>query len=152
MGVFNNGLLYVTEESGSVVVINPATNSIINSISGFGDALEITMYGNYGYVADHNGNLFTFNTISNSITNEFPLSGLTGNYLVHPNVLAYIPTSNAIAIGGWNRSYYDSTPPIDIINVATNTLVKSIFGVTGEAEGMALSPNGNEIITAEDVK
>jgi outer membrane protein OmpA-like peptidoglycan-associated protein/WD40 repeat protein len=85
-----------------------------------------------------------------------PIGGGTGLGNVEPNTVAFSPSGDLIAVGGWDRSTGDGSVQMFTVNSSgtTGTVSGSPFA-TGNAalsqtDAVAFSPNGKFLATADD--
>ncbi len=174
-------LIYATQYSnGTVSVINPATNSIINTITVGSAPYNVTFNpsGNLAYVADSNdGSVSVINVATNTVVNTITTDIFCGvDIAVNPsNTLAYetgcgndaavavinLATAteiNSISVGNDSAGVvfnpagtlayvvmaegFSIPGQVQVINVATNTVVNTIVIGWGCPEGVAINPSG----------
>ena len=134
----------------NVVIINTASNTVVNTITaGFNSPAGVAFSpsGTFAYVTNYNSNNVVIintasNTVVNSITSGFynPIAvavSPSGSY-------AYVTNYNSNAITKYNR--YNVT----IINTATNTVTGAIkYGIL-TPHGVAFSPSGKYAYVANN--
>jgi YVTN family beta-propeller protein/VCBS repeat-containing protein len=130
----NGSRAYVTlnGRSGSVSVIDTATNTVIRTIPvGEGPrGLTVSPNGSRAYVTNSvSGSLSVIDTATNTVIKTIGVGDLPGGVAVSPNGgRAYV-----------TNAFSDS---VSVIDTATNTVVKSV-GVGDGPQGVAVSPNGS---------
>ncbi len=135
--------------NGTVGVINPSTNAVVATISGFSHPFCATASpnGQLLYVCNTDNSVVAVNTATNSIITHIPLPGAVGfigNEGAAP-VIAFSPDgARAFVVpsgGGVNSQLF-------VINTATNTAVSvASFGTTFLL-AIAVSADGNTLYLA----
>ncbi len=130
-------IAYVTNSgSGSVSVINVATNAIINTISvPTPYDIAVNPQGTLAYVTEYTGDsVGVINLATNSVINTISAGpSYTEGIAFNPSgTLAYV----AMATGN----------TVNVINVATNTVVNAIYtGASSNPTAVAVSSNGSRV-------
>ncbi len=112
--------------TGNIVIINTATNTVVNSINnGFDGPSSVAFSpdGSYAYVINRiGGNLVIINTATNTVVNSIT-TGFNS-----PFGVTFIPNSNYAYVTNYdgNGEGGSNTGNVVIINTATNTVVNSI--------------------------
>lgn len=141
---------YVTNNiEGSVSVINPSTNAVVATISGFSHpfCVSTSPNGQLLYVCNTNNTVSAVNTATNSISATISLPGalgFIGNEGAEP-VIAFSPDGQRAFVapsgGGVNSQLF-------VIDTASNTAVAvASFGTTFLL-AVAVSPDGNTVYLA----
>lgn len=134
---------------GTISVINPSTNAVVGTISGFSHPFCVTASpnGQLLYVCNVDGSVVAVNTQTNSIITHIPLPGalgFIGNEGAAP-VIAFSPDGTQAFVvpsgGGVNSKLF-------VIDTATNTAAAvASFGTTFLL-AVAVSPDGNTVYIA----
>ncbi len=129
--------LYVTNRNaGNVVVIDAATNAVVNSIAGFNAPyyMAINANGTLAYVTSRDTNsLYTVNLIVGAVTNVIADNGIETPYGV-----AASPSGRYLYIANIGPAAGN----IAIVNTTTNSVVNSITDGMNGPTGIALSKSG----------
>lgn len=168
IGSATSSLAYITNNSGSLTVVNTETNSVVANIpTGTGTyALAFSPDANYAYVGSSGPTLKVIETAGNTLVKTLPLINQAHDIKVSPdggklyvsdNSIIYllnlqdysvISTINEQAVAmefnydGSRLYLLHSSGTIRVYNTATNTLIKNInIGVS--ANFMRLNPSGS---------
>ena len=134
---------YVTNQNANnVVIINTATNTVVNAItSGFNAPIGVAFSpsGTYAYVINYNSNnVVIINTATNTVVNAiiFGISSPRGDVAFSPSgTYAYVANCGSPCGGVGNGN-------VVIINTATNTVSGAITSGFYYPVGIAFSPSG----------
>ncbi|MCL5786760.1 MAG: YncE family protein [Candidatus Marsarchaeota archaeon] len=127
--------------SNNVVIINTASNTVVNSITSGFNALRGVAFspsGTYAYVANEgNNNVVIINTATNTVT------GAITPGLNSPQGMAFSPSGTYAYVTNCNSSCGKSVPDnVVIINTASNTVVNSITAGFNSPREVSISPSG----------
>jgi YVTN family beta-propeller protein len=127
---------YTISSSGSLHVIDPATNTVLSTVGmgGPGDALAVSPDGSRVYVADDKNRLDVFDTAAGTAGPAIPLGG-------SPDSVAVTPDGSTVYAA-------DAAGHLDVVNAAAGT-AGSVITVGGVPEGVAVSPDGSTVYIAD---
>jgi YVTN family beta-propeller protein len=127
---------YTISASGSLHVIDPATNKVLSAVGmgGPGDALAVSPDGSRVYVADDKDRLDVFGTAAGAPGPAIPLGGS--------------PDSVAVSPDGSTVYAADAAGHLDVVSAATGT-ASSVINVGGVPEGLVVSPDGSTVYVAD---
>ncbi len=141
--------------TGIISIIDTATNTaIINAITGFSGPFDIviTPDGNYAYISNFGSNNFTpFGTTVSVV--DLNSNTIVGTIIVgiQPSGIAITPNGKYAYVTNYNALYADSvsftdlTPgqgTVNIIDIATNTLLPVTIAVDQAPSAIAITPDG----------
>ncbi|MFZ1089787.1 MAG: autotransporter-associated beta strand repeat-containing protein, partial [Xanthobacteraceae bacterium] len=136
----DGSLVYVTNygsSSGSVSVINTATNTVVATVNvgSFPVGVAITGDGTRVYVANSGSNdVSVINTATNTVVATVNVGPLPQGIVISPNgALAYVANGNSNTVS--------------VINTATNTVVATV-NVGNGPEFPGICSNGNALLAA----
>ena len=127
---------YVANYYGNVAIINTATQSVVNSITGFSDPVAIAFApsGSYAYVTDH------FNTYDNlSIINT------ATNAIVKPELSGLYVTDEVSFLPDGKYAYVNNFGSISAVNAISNTIIGGIGNSSSlqySSSKTAIAPSG----------
>lgn len=129
-------LAYIANEgTGTVVVLDVDTNTILTTISGFVKTgpffVTIAPDGSKVYVTSNTGNVvYVIDTLTNTIMDTVPVG-------IRPLGIAITPNSSKVYV----TNFQDAVNSVTVIESSTHTVVDTIsIGFT--AFGIAITPNG----------
>lgn len=156
-GAYVYVLNYVTgnTDGGTISVIQTSNNTVIDTIPGLSGpfAIAITPDGQYAYVTNFGSNNFEpFGTTVSVVdlnTNEIVATIDLG---IQPAAIAITPDGRLAYATNYNTLYAatgsnDLTPgqgTVNIIDIATNTVLPPTIAVGQSPAGIAISPNGQD--------
>ncbi len=144
---------YVTGNVGTMSVIQTSNNTVVDTFSGlFGPFnIAITPNGEYAYVTNFGSNNFepygtTVSVVdisNNTIVATIPLG-------IQPAALAITPDGRLAYASNYNTLYaatgFNNLTPgqgtVNIIDIATNTVISPTIAVDQAPAGIAISPDG----------
>ena len=108
---------YVANYYGNVAIINTATQSVVNSITGFSDPVAVAFApsGSYAYVTNH-FNTYDNLTIINTATNAIVKPELSGLYVT--DEVSFLPDGK--------YAYVNNFGFISAVNAISNTIIGGI--------------------------
>ncbi len=119
--------------TGNVIIMNTATNTVINSITQGLDnpaGIAIAPSGTYGYITNRgSNNVVIFNTATNTV-----IGAITPSDFSTPSFVAFDPTGTFAYVANYGSNN------VVIINTATNTVVNSITNGFNGPVGVAFIP------------
>ena len=127
---------YVANYYGNVAIINTATQSVVNAITGFSDpeAIGFAPSGTYAYVTNH-FNTYDNLTIVNTATNAIVRPEVSGLYVA--DEVSFLPDGK--------YAYVNNFGSISVVNAISNTIIGGIGNSSSLAytsSQMALAPSG----------
>jgi YVTN family beta-propeller protein len=141
--------------TGTISIIKTSDNSVqLNAITGFSGpfAIAITPNGKYAYVTNFGSNNFSpvgttvsvVSTSSNMIVNTITLGIQPSGIAITPDgSYAYVSNYSTVYNGMGFTDLTSSQGTVDIISLATNTVISPLIGGLGFApDAIAISPNG----------
>lgn len=148
--LYAQNVAYVANDiDGTVSVINPSTNAVVATISGFNHPFCVTASpnGQLLYVCNEDNSVVAVNTQTNSIITHIPLPGalgFIGNEGAAP-VIAFSPDGKRAFVvpsgGGVNSTLF-------VIDTASNTAVAAASFGTTFLLAVAISADGNTVYIA----
>jgi YVTN family beta-propeller protein len=122
--------------SNNVVIINTASNTVVNSIiAGFNgpSGIAISPSGTFAYITNGNSaNVVIINTATNTVVNSIT-SGFN-----NPSGVSFSPSGTYAYVANENNNN------VVIINTASNTVVNAmVFGSSSTPHGVAIAPSGS---------
>lgn len=158
----DGGLVYVITYSGGlpgtglINIIQTSNNTVVGTISGFSGpfAIAITPDGKYAYVTNFGSNNFA------PIGTTVAVVDLTSNTIIkmidlaiQPSGIAITPDGRYAYVSNYNTLYSNGAPAftgltagqgtVNIIDIATNTVIPPIIPVGQSPDAIAISPNGH---------
>ena len=139
--------------TGTISVIQTSNNTVVDTITGFSGpfAIAINPLGTLAYVTNFGSNNFApygttvsvVNLNSNTITATIPVG-------IQPSGIAITPDGKYAYASNYNTLYAatgfaDLTPgegTVNIIDIATNTVIPPTIAVGQSPDAVAISPNG----------
>lgn len=145
--------------TGTVSIIQTSTNTVIGTIKGFSGpfGIAITPNGKYAYVTNFGSNNFapvghTVSTIdlnSNTVIANTFLGTQPSGIAITPNgALAYASVYNTLYLGPNFSNLTPGTGVVDIIDIATNTVISEPIIVGPSPANVAISPNGKRALVS----
>ena len=133
--------------SNSVSVIDLATNTVVDTITGFHTPRGVAVTPNNQYVYVSNSGLDTVSVIS-TLTNTV-VATITVGY--QPWGIAVTPNGNDVYVANYNGTLTSTFNfgTVSEISTATNTVVATIDLSNDSPEGLAISPDGDYVYTAD---
>ena len=134
--VANDGNIW-NDFAGNVSVIDPVTNTVTATITGFDGPMDVAISpnGNYAYVANYQGSsVSVISTATNTVTTTVPV----GRY---PTSLAVTPNGEHV----YTADLIGNT--ISVISTETNTVTTIMPGFSQPMD-VAVSPDGNYVYAA----
>lgn len=139
--------------AGTVSIIQTSTNTVIDTIDGFSGPFDIVIApnGQYAYVANFGSNNFEpFGTTVSVINLQTNMVSATVTLGIQPSGIAITPDGNYAYVTNYNTLYAGSgftnlTPgqgTVNIIDLATNTVLSLTIAVDQAPDAVAISPNG----------
>ena len=139
--------------TGTISIIQTSTNIVVGSISGFSGpfAIAITPNGAAAYITNFGSNNFapygTTVSVVNLKTNAISATIALG---IQPSGIAIVPNGHFAYVSNYNTLYLgpdftDLTAGqgiVNIIDVATNTVMCPLFVVGASPDAIAITPNG----------
>jgi YVTN family beta-propeller protein len=137
--------VYVSNpNNGSVSVVDPSSNTIVNTISLCGDCgpgpagLAVTPGGKFVYVADQgNGTVSVINTSTSAVTSITLPTLPCGSCISTPVGVAITPDGTRAYVSDTGQS------AIHVIDIATNTVTTSITADVSGPTAIAMTPDGS---------
>ncbi|MDR3550864.1 MAG: YncE family protein [Candidatus Babeliales bacterium] len=154
-GAFVYVINYVTGNpgTGTISVIRTSDNTVVDTIPGFSGpfAIAITPDGKYAYVTNFGSNNFmpigTTVSVVDLSTNTI---SATIELAIQPSGIAITPDGRYAYASNYDTLYTDTSfsslvpgqGTINIIDIATNTVIPPIIAVGQSPDAVAISPNG----------
>ncbi len=156
----NGAYLYVANYvdgntgTGTISVVQTSNNTVVDTITGFSGpfAIAVTPDGKYAYVTNFGSNNFmpygTTVSVVNLSTNT--ISATVVDLGIQPAGLAITPDQQYAYVTNYDTLYTDSNfsslvpgqGTVNIIDIATNTVVPPTIAVGQSPANIAISPNG----------
>lgn len=140
--------------TGTISVIQTSDNTVVKTITGFSGpfAIAITPDGHYAYVTNFGSNNFTpIGTTVSVVAIQSNTIIATINLAIQPAGIAITPDGRYVYATNYNTLYSDITNftgltagqgTVNIIDVATNTVIPPILAVGQSPDAVAISSNG----------
>jgi len=142
--------------TGTISVIQTSNNTVIDTITGFSGpfAIAITPNGQYAYVTNFGSNNFEpIGTTVSVINLKINAVIATINVGIQPSGIAITPNGLFAYVTNYNTLYANGAPAftgltagqgtVNIINIATNTVIPPIIAVGQSPDAIAIASNGN---------
>lgn len=139
---------------GTISIIRTSDNTVIGTIPGFSGPFDIriTPDGRFAYVTNFGSNNFEpYGTTVSAVDLSSNTIVATMNVSIQPSGLAITPDGRFAYVSNYNTLYASPTGfqnltpgqgTVNIIDIATNTVIPPIIAVDQSPANIAISPNG----------
>lgn len=139
--------------TGTMSIIQTSNNTVVDTIHGFSGpfAIAITPDGNHAYVTNFgSNNFFPFGTTISVVNLQNHTIEATTNLAIQPSGVAITPDGRFAYATNYDTLYTDTLfsslaagqGTVNIIDIASNTVIPQIIAVGQSPDAVVIAPNG----------